>query len=65
METVSRSTQAGDKGKCIMLTHISLFSGLGADDVGATKDQIGAKTGLKLHPDFVLWMQGLPLDYLD
>ena len=48
-----------------MLTHISLFSGLGADDVGATKDQIGAKTGLKLHPDFVLWMQGLPLDYLD
>jgi len=25
----------------------------------------GQKTGLKLQPGFVLWMQGLPLDYLD
>jgi hypothetical protein len=29
------------------------------------KTQIGTRPGLKLHPDFALWMMGYPLKWLD
>lgn len=32
---------------------------------GATKGQVGIKTGLKLQPDFAGWMMGYPEGYLD
>lgn len=34
-------------------------------ETGATKGGTGQKTGLKLHSDFVSWMQGYPLDWMD
>jgi hypothetical protein len=34
-------------------------------EMGATKGQIGQKTGLKLQPGFALWMMGYPTDWLD
>lgn len=34
-------------------------------EVGATKDQTGKKTGMKLHSDFVSYMMGYPIDWLD
>jgi hypothetical protein len=32
---------------------------------GATKGQTGAKTGLKLQPNFVEWMMGYPQGWTD
>jgi hypothetical protein len=32
-------------------------------ETGATKNQTGQKTGLKLQPNFVEWMMGYPLNY--
>jgi hypothetical protein len=34
-------------------------------EMGSTKGGIGQKTGLKLQPELVEWMMGLPEDYLD
>jgi hypothetical protein len=28
-------------------------------------EEVGKRTGLKLHSDFVSWMMGFPLDWLD
>jgi hypothetical protein len=34
-------------------------------EVGATKNQTGQKTGLKLQPAFVEWMMGYPIGWTD
>jgi len=34
-------------------------------ETGATKDQVGKKTGMKLQPAFVEWMMGFPIGWTD